>query len=548
MKGLHFNGVQDVLALLVRRKWWVVLPFFALSSATLLLTEMLPRLYVSEALVLIRPRDVPEAFVPNLIAGNTEQRLIAIQQTVLSRTNLIRILHQFEDNLPEYRTLNIDQQVVQLNSQIAIQLDGRGYIRISYQNRNPYLAQKIADKLTSLFIEEDSKTREVQVNGTTDFMSTEVGKIADQLKESDDQLKQLKAARRDTLPDQRETNLRALDRLSAQKQGIEEAIDRNNTMQISVEQLMAETEPTIQKPVPQVAVAKPKNNPVDEDLQRKLDLYQRKKAELEDLSLRYTPEHPDVKQAKVQLERLKNEIPPEGLALLDKKKENTTEAEATPPPAPIPTAPNPAYESLRIQLDGLKTEAAIHEKERRHNEEETQKYLQRVEATPQTEQDLSDVLRQNADLMKQHDKLKSDLTQAQLSESLESKQKGSQIVIVDKANLPIAPTKPSKPKIALGGLAFSLLVGLALAVGSDLAGQKVWSQAEIESLLGASVLVEIPQIVTDADIAAERKKKMVFVTSVLAGGAAYGVALYFAYVHSAGVLQRLDPILQKLYS
>src|SRR5437867_12683309 len=120
MKGLHFSGSQDYLALLVRRKWWIIFPFLALSSAAFLLTSMLPRTYVSETLILIRPRDVPQDFVKDLIAGTTEQRLSAIEQTVLSRTNLIQILHEFEETLPEYRNFNMDQRVLRLKSQIKV--------------------------------------------------------------------------------------------------------------------------------------------------------------------------------------------------------------------------------------------------------------------------------------------------------------------------------------------------------------------------------------------------------------------------------------------
>ena len=102
MKGLHFSSPQDYLALLVRRKWWVIFPFLALSGAAILLTYVLPKMYVSQALILIRPRDVPAEFVKDLIVGTAEQRLTAIQQTVLSRTNLVHILQEFENQLPEY--------------------------------------------------------------------------------------------------------------------------------------------------------------------------------------------------------------------------------------------------------------------------------------------------------------------------------------------------------------------------------------------------------------------------------------------------------------
>jgi len=104
MRRINLNGLQDVMALLVRRKWWIVYPFLALSSAVLLLTYMLPRLYESRALVLIQSRDVPNDFVKDLLAASASQRLSTIQQTVLSRTNLLEILTEFRDSLPEYRT------------------------------------------------------------------------------------------------------------------------------------------------------------------------------------------------------------------------------------------------------------------------------------------------------------------------------------------------------------------------------------------------------------------------------------------------------------
>src|SRR4051812_9552485 len=107
---LGLNTPQDMLALLVRRKWWVVAPFLAMSSAIAILVYFLPKTYVSESLILVRPRDIPADMVKDLIPGSTEQRLKSIEQTVLSRTNLLEILRQFSDRLPEFRPLNLDDQ------------------------------------------------------------------------------------------------------------------------------------------------------------------------------------------------------------------------------------------------------------------------------------------------------------------------------------------------------------------------------------------------------------------------------------------------------
>src|SRR5881275_2931247 len=99
MKALAFTSIPDLLALFLRRRWWLVWPFVALACAVALFTYILPGMYVSDTLILIRPRDVPNEFVKDLIAGTTEQRLSAIEQRVLSRTNLVQILNEFDGQL-----------------------------------------------------------------------------------------------------------------------------------------------------------------------------------------------------------------------------------------------------------------------------------------------------------------------------------------------------------------------------------------------------------------------------------------------------------------
>ena len=65
---IGLNNAQDFFALVVRRRWWVIGPFVALTCAVAVLTYVLPKTYVSETLILVRPRDVPQDFVKDLRA------------------------------------------------------------------------------------------------------------------------------------------------------------------------------------------------------------------------------------------------------------------------------------------------------------------------------------------------------------------------------------------------------------------------------------------------------------------------------------------------
>src|SRR5687768_15540728 len=83
---IALNSPQAIVALLVRRRWWIIAPFLALTGTVVVLTNNLPRTFVSSTLILVQPRDIPSNFVVDLIAGTVDERLNSIKQTVLSRT------------------------------------------------------------------------------------------------------------------------------------------------------------------------------------------------------------------------------------------------------------------------------------------------------------------------------------------------------------------------------------------------------------------------------------------------------------------------------
>ena len=539
------KSLQDFFAFLVRRKWWVIAPFVALACIVTILTKELPRIYVSDSLVLVRPRDVPENFVMDLMTGSTEQRLRAIQQTVMSRSNLVAILQEFGDRLPEFQRLNTDEAVAKLRKQIDIEFDieedARGQrnitsFKISYQHKSPEMAQKINEKLTGLFIEQDSRTRETNVYGTTDFLSSELEKKATELQASDERLKVLKSSHQSELPEVLEANQRALDRLNDARRSNAEAMDRATTQRLNLQELLAETPEFLEPGAQAPAASKPHKNPLVEDYLTVKKAYDR-------LSAIHPPTYPDVLQTRAQLDRLKASLTPEELAEASKEEEEEEQAAAGDDGKP---KANRVYLAIMAQLRDLETEIKLRQDDKKSIDAEIGKYNRRVENTPQVELQLAEVIRENSDLRKQYEQLSSDLGKAKLSQSLESKQRGEQFRIIDPANYPVEPSKPNKVVVLLVGWVLSLALAMGIALLVDITRQRVWTQSEIESLWGVPVMVDIPQILTDADVAAVRRKKMAFAAFSVAAMAVYSVCLYGIYLKQNTILQHLDPVLQQL--
>jgi len=543
MRRINLNGLQDVMALLVRRKWWIVYPFLALSSAVLLLTYMLPRLYESRALVLIQSRDVPNDFVKDLLAASASQRLSTIQQTVLSRTNLLEILTEFRDSLPEYKNLNIDEQIANLRDRIGLAFNTTGgagegpttiSFTIAYSDRNPQVAQKITEKVTSVFIKQDSQARESKIGGSVSFLRDSLEKISAQLEVSEAKKRNLKAAHRNEMPEQLQTNLSMLSTLSEQRRGFSEAIDRFEREKAQVERDLATTEKTLVRPKPTV-VGPPKNPLLEEYVAAQNEL----KAQI---ALGRKANHPDVILATNKLANIKSQLTPEELASLDRKNDKSLAESPT-----EETVPNPAYVNLMNQKESLEFELKIRRNYLKNADTQIERYSKFIQDAPQSEQQITDVLRENINLTKQYQDLKDKLDVAQLSEDLETRQQGAQFKIQDPANLPLVPTKPAKPAIAAAGVLFSLLFSIALAIGVDVANQKMWTLSDVESLLGTTVLVEIPEIVTVADLSAGRRRKRIHLASAALASALYGACLYFAYVHQGFLMTQLEPVIRRLY-
>jgi polysaccharide biosynthesis transport protein len=544
MKKARFKNLDDFLALLMRRRWWIIFTTLALCGLSIYMANLFPRYYPSRTRILILPRDVPSDFVKDLIGENTDERLSAIEQTILSRTNILKILAEHENQLPEFRRLNDERKVEKLRKRIQIEFPSekrRGLflptnnILISYRDRNPEMARKITARLASLFIEEDNRARENKVFGTAEFLEAELKKVSEQLRQSEDQLREMKLRYSNELPTVLATNQHQQDLLQIQKNSNLESLDRYMTQQMNLERDIAETSPT----VPSDSIGKPVAAPPTVAAKNPLiDAYRKKEQELRELNAKAKPTHPDVRRLTAELEQMKKDIPPEDLA--EEEKKNVTSQAA------VVMVPNPVYQKLTAQLNQLKTDIEIRQREKKYIDDEMLKYSQRVQNTPRIEQSMAEITRTNGDLKKQHDDLKGKLDSAKLASSLESHQKGAQFEIIDPANYPLEPSPPGPIIILLGGIVASFAVGILAAVVTGGLNQRIWTHQEVERALEAPVLVEIPTIVSPADIRSALRRRLMhaFLFVVFAG--VYLGGLYCLYQKQATVLRLLDPLIEQI--
>jgi uncharacterized protein involved in exopolysaccharide biosynthesis len=87
--------IDHYIELIIRKRWLIIIPFCLAMIAGIYFAIKLPKIYESSTLILVEPQSVPEDFVQSIVSTDIESRLRTIKQQILSRTNLEKIINQF---------------------------------------------------------------------------------------------------------------------------------------------------------------------------------------------------------------------------------------------------------------------------------------------------------------------------------------------------------------------------------------------------------------------------------------------------------------------
>jgi uncharacterized protein involved in exopolysaccharide biosynthesis len=167
--------LDDYLEIIRRRFKYIVIPFIAVLIGTFIFLIVAPRQYKATTLVLVTPQRVPEAFIPTTVTSRIDERLQSISQEVMSRTRLEQIISELKLYQKERRHRSQEEVVALMQKNIKVELptkkDEKGFFTIRYIGSDPNVTTTVANRLASLFIEENLKIREQQAVGTTEFLS-----------------------------------------------------------------------------------------------------------------------------------------------------------------------------------------------------------------------------------------------------------------------------------------------------------------------------------------------------------------------------------------
>jgi polysaccharide chain length determinant protein (PEP-CTERM system associated) len=472
-------GAKDIVAILRRRFWLVFLLVLLGSALGIVGARVLPKKYTSKTLVLVQQPEVQP--VTPIATDNVNQRLVTMQQQILSNARLQPVIHDLNLYANDIDRVPMEVLIDRLRDSITItpvapmaetrapNLPG---FTISVVFGNPQMAQKICALITSMFVEEDINRSNVVDADATKFLNEQLEQAKAKLDEQDAKMAAFQRKYVGSLPEDSQTNLNLLNGQSSQLDAATQAVNRAQQDKSFAESILAQ----------QLSSWKASQTGQDpESLDQQLATMQE---QLNTLQLKYTDDHPDVIKAKKDIAALKKKIADSEQQRKNAGPEKTTASTAEPTQILQLRAQIHQYDQVikerTAQQDEIKRQIAL--------------YQTRVAASPSVEQEYKLLTRDHQTVLDSYNELLKKRDASAMSQQFDQSKQNDRFHVLDPANYPNEPSFPKMPFFAGGGFAGGLALGLGLALLLEIQDTSMRSEHDVEVVLRLPVLAMIPVI------------------------------------------------------
>lgn len=552
----------------IRGYWRRRLTFIVTASACLLLAValalFLPPTYRSSATILIEQQEIPQELVRSAITSFADQRVQVISQRVMTTQNLLSLIDRYH-LYPDIRLTKPREILMQrMRDDIAMKMISADVIdprsghptqatiafSVSYQNESPDIALKVANDLTSLYLNENLTSRARLAEQTSAFFAEEASLEQARIAELDKSLAAFKEKHRDRLPELETLNMQVSDRTELELRDVENRLSALASQRILLEAQLAQIPPTSQV--------------FSDSGQRVMnaeDRLKNLKSQLAGYKARYAPGHPDIVNAEREVAGLEKEIKSEDATSdvarqLNEARAQLSEAlekyspehpdvvrlqrvvteleknmESQPASASRAVAEahadNPPYIQVKGQIDSLEAERKSDEMKRDELHAKLDEYERRLAAQPAVERDYRALARDLDNAQLKYQQIRAKQSDVQISENLETERKGERFTLIEPPLPPEKPISPNRILILSMGFVLSLIAGFAAVVFKDSLDPSVRGLNDVRRLLSVAPLAAIPNIVTGAEILRRRRVARYSWQGAIAALVGLGTAVHF---------------------
>jgi polysaccharide biosynthesis transport protein len=511
-RGLNLATVIETVR---RRRLLALLPLLLVLAATVSLAFFLPSVWTARATVLLNSQLIPEAYVRSSVSGDPEARLLTLTHQILDGPRLTKIIEQYNLYPAMRQKRSVADVVERMRRDIRVEIPEERERRnrdskillftVAYTATNQQVAVDVANTLAKIFDEENRRTSQQQAAGTSEFLEAQLRDIRTRLAAQEQKITAYKEQHLGELPEQREVNLRTIERLQLSLSIAGENNRRANERRQLITQSLNDLD-----------VASAMSTGGTTGVLGETPAAARLAAlrqELTALQTTYSDRYPDVIATKEQIRLLEARVAQED------KKQAASQAAAASPKTGGATPANRANRDLRLaatnpyvlslmqQQDQAAVEVKATAEEIAGLNRQLAVYQRRLENTPKREAELATITRDYETTRETFRSLLAKRSEADITSNLEQGAKGEQFRVIDPARAPDRPTGPNRLRLLMVGIVLALGAAGAAVIVAEQIDTSYRRADEVRDTAGVPVLSTIPRIVTDADRTATRRQR-----------------------------------------
>jgi succinoglycan biosynthesis transport protein ExoP len=483
--------IQDLRAILRRRKWDLILPLLIVFCLAAVVALALPSIYRSTATILIEEQEIPKEYVTSMVSSFAEQRIQSSTQRIMSSARLVEIIKRFNLYAHLRDRWTMEEIIAKMRKDIKFEtisadvMDRRTgrptaatiAFTISYEGEDPSVVLQVANVLASLYLEENLRIRDEKTSGASKFIEDEMKEVQANLAKQDALISDYKQKNINTLPELNQLNIQELERVERNLEQLEIQLRTLKERESFFKTQMASVPADLSNP--------------DKDRLKEL------RVRLGSLMTRYSDQYPDVAKTKAEIAELERKL-------------------SLPSAGPIGDKPdNPAYINLESQLSSTQSEIESQRRQAKALQKRRDDYRKRMEAAPGVEEGYRTLVGERNNLQVKYDDLMKKFMETKVASGMEKGQLGERFTMIDPPRMPEKPVRPNIPAILLIGLFLGMGSGMGAASLREYSDQSARSVEALAKATGFPVLGSIPEILTPRDIVRRKTRLRIWIFSVV---------------------------------
>ena len=498
----------DYIGILRRRALLIAVTISGVFALAVAIALLAPPVYQSTGTILIESQQIPTDLVQATVTTFADERIETIKQRVMTRDNLLRTISKYKLFEDSYTRSTPSELIDEMRRRVGVELvnanlrGGRTAtiaFKVSFEYHRPELAQRVANDMVTLFLDENIRVRTERAAQTTEFLTQEANKLQSELNTLEGQIAAYKLENGNALPDNMALSLNAMQRLETEMR------DTERESRAAQEELrMLEVELAGAKaglgagPSAASQVASPAQQ------------LEKARAELIRLSGLYTDRHPDIREVKRTIEGLEKSIA----------------AGIAPASGTIANPTDLAVARIEQRISAVKNRITLLSSQQSNLRGRIASMESQLLRAPTVERGLANLMRNLESARAKYNEIRSNQMTAQVSENLEDDQKAERFSLLEPPLLPDLPVRPDRKKMIALGFLLAVAAAAGLVMTLETIQSKVRGGEALTAIVHQRPLITIPYI-TIPDELKQRQK----IIKRLVIGAGVGILAALAGVH-----------------